>query len=85
MNTIFSDYNKYPKHAWFSKNAKRQKSLQITFDDTRNIVSNMYEHVNGELVECTAVSNNYEFHNEYNWDDKIYLGLVRKWVSVNYN
>jgi hypothetical protein len=59
-------------HAWFSKQAaKLSGSVTYSTED-------------GKEVETTAVYESIEQgNNNYHWDDKIYVGVVKEFLRLN--
>ena len=78
-NNNNSNYNDFPKHAWFSQKAKKYNSIKPIFPDNKNTaISHIYLDQNGQEIEVTSVG--YKKNFKYLWNDKIYMGKVTQWV-----
>ena len=71
--------NRY--HAWYSAKAEQAEKYKYT-GLWRSPISNNYLTENGDVVRCTIISKNKDV--DYYWNDKVYRGIVTKWVSSNY-
>ena len=78
-NNNNSNYNDFPKHAWFSQKAKIYNKIKPKSPNIKETyISHIYLDQNGQEIEVTAVGHQKDF--KYKWDDKIYMGKVTQWV-----
>ena len=84
-------YYKGPWHAFYSSTAiKNKKGVSYTGELKKNnkeIYTNFYKKKDSnEIVEITSVfsTEDYPDYNdcEYYFKDKVYLGIVEKWVKI---